>query len=434
MLKASTDRELFSILVVGARNSGKSSFIEFLKTSLTLPPRKQRHVHDSSFEGDIPKRYASNFISHYVETEAEDGERVGVTLWDSEGLEENIFDIQLREIVSFIESKFEDTFKEETRVFRTPGVRDTHIHCVILVLDPVRLDTTIATAKKNREAASNNKFVNGQSYIRDPSPPTTHGLDHDFDLQTLYGLRGKTTVIPIISKADTITTDHMKSLKRAVWTSLKQSNLDPFEALGMEEVEVDTDEDEEFRTPPKTTRPRHDSKRFDERDEEILLPSTNRSKTLSSSALVQTSHLDTSTSSSTDSSGLSSLSNTPPPPPSNHSLLTHRPFNHSLPTHRPFNHNPSETTDPHLPFSILSPDPIIAHQPSVGQVARRFPWGEADPYRKEHCDFVRLTEAVFREWRREMREASREVWYEGWRSSRLDGWKGDVGDVRDVVD
>ena len=69
---------------------------------------------------------------------------------------------------------------------------------------------------------------------------------------------------------------------------------------------------------------------------------------------------------------------------------------------------------PFLPLSIISPDP---YEPDV--IGRKFPWGFADPYNPEHCDFVRLRESVFSEWRSELREASREQWYEGWRTSRL---------------
>ena len=72
-----------------------------------------------------------------------------------------------------------------------------------------------------------------------------------------------------------------------------------------------------------------------------------------------------------------------------------------------------------LPHTILSPLPIVAHEPGEGRVGRRFPWGFADPYNPEHCDFVRLKDSVFSEWRSELREASRVVWYERWRTNRL---------------
>ena len=87
----------------------------------------------------------------------------------------------------------------------------------------------------------------------------------------------------------------------------------------------------------------------------------------------------------------------------------------------PPNTQVTQTTQspPILPLSIISPDNIIPHEPRSGQIGRKFPWGFADPYNIDHCDFVRLKEAVFLEWRGELREASRERWYEGWRTSRL---------------
>ena len=101
---------LHSILIIGARSSGKTSFLEFLKTSLALPPKK-RSNRPSELADDIfaPQNTKNgNFESHYLETEI-DGERIGLTLWDSEGLEKNVVDLQLREMSSFLESKFEET-------------------------------------------------------------------------------------------------------------------------------------------------------------------------------------------------------------------------------------------------------------------------------------------------------------------------------------
>ena len=69
---------------------------------------------------------------------------------------------------------------------------------------------------------------------------------------------------------------------------------------------------------------------------------------------------------------------------------------------------------PFLPLSIISPD---LYEPDV--IGRKFPWGFANPYDEEHCDFMRLKDAVFAEWRGDLREASREQWYEGWRTNRL---------------
>jgi hypothetical protein len=172
-----------------------------------------------------------------------DGERVGVTLWDSEGLEKNIVDFQLPIVTSFLESKFEDTFGEEQKVVRAPGVRDTHIHCVFLILDPVRLDSNIAEARKKSNVINVGSAIFG-------------GLDENLDLNVLRELQTRTTVVPVISKADTITGAHMRHLKKMVWDTIKRAKLDPLEALNLDDLD-----DEE-------------TDRLDERDEDAYAQSS----------------------------------------------------------------------------------------------------------------------------------------------------------------
>jgi hypothetical protein len=62
----------------------------------------------------------------------------------------------------------------------------------------------------------------------------------------------------------------------------------------------------------------------------------------------------------------------------------------------------------YVPWSFISPDKYSL-EAKDGPVGRQFPWGFADPYDPGHCDFVKLKDAVFAEWRSELREASREV-------------------------
>lgn len=305
---------------------------------------------------------SGNFIPHYLESEIE-GERVGLTLWDSEGLEKNVVDLQLREMSAFLESKFEETFAEEMKVIRSPGVQDTHIHCAFILLDPSRLDKNVASAKAL--SANGNGKYRGSSRV-------VGSLDEDLDLQVMRTLQGKTTVIPVISKADTITTKHMQVLKKAVWDSLKKSNLDPLEVLGLED---DND------SLPSSTRI------AEEEEGQGMEEGTDEEGAEEGEILIQGGE----TSPKSKTSKRQSISSV----------------------------RRSRTGDdleeaPYIPMSIISPD---IYEPEV--VGRKFPWGFADPNNEEHCDFLRLKEAVFGDWRAELREASREQWYEGWRTSRL---------------
>ncbi|KAL8759649.1 MAG: hypothetical protein Q9199_000610 [Rusavskia elegans] len=381
-LRKRKDPTPFNVLVAGARNSGKTSFLEFLRTSLALPSQKQR---TQSYADGHDVRAASltvgypNFTPHYLETEL-GTERIGITLWDSQGLERNVVDLQLREMSSFVESKFEETFTEENRVARTPGFKDTHIHCVFLILDPARLDANVATARK-ADAISGAK-INGNSFATPRSTATSGGLDESLDLQVLRALKGQTTVIPVVAKADTITTAHMAFLKRAVWDSIKRANLDKYETIGLGENAEESSEDEQ--TYGKAEHLPEDRKRSN------------------------TSHLDSP--SDSDASYSSSDFNLTKPsrgPGIRHSRTP------SSSVSVPLRAQPAAET-PYLPLSIISPD---LYEPDVR--GRKFPWGFADPYNAEHCDFVRLKDMIFFEWRGDLREASREVGYEGWRTSRL---------------
>ncbi|CAF9903853.1 MAG: hypothetical protein ALECFALPRED_003011 [Alectoria fallacina] len=393
----------FNVLVVGAKTSGKTSFLNFLQTTLALPlskRRRQSRDEDYYIVSSASARAFSNFTAQYVETEIE-GERIGVTLWDSEGLDANEVDLQLQNMTAFIESKFEDTFDEESKVARAPGFRDTHIHCVFLVLDPNRLDANIATGQRANQI--NGVKARANSFVRGRPERSINGLDENLDLNVLRALKGKTTVVPVIAKADTITSAHMAHLKRAVWDSLKSNGLETLEAITRSD-----DDDEGSDTSSESPKNNH----LDERDEDVI--KTEGDKFSTTSVL----------SSSSGSSSVFSASDfdlAKPGKPSKFSLV-HTPSSPIVPT------LPSAEA-PALPLSIISPDP---YEPDI--IGRQFAWGLADPMNAKHCDFVKLKQTVFTEWRGELRDASRELWYESWRTRllnkkvRRDG--GLVGDAR----
>lgn len=370
-------------MIIGTRGAGKTSFLEFLKTALALSPKKRATRTDPEDEA-IRAKPSGNFIPHYVESEIE-GERVGLTLWDSEGLEKNVVDLQLREMSTFLESKFEETFAEEMKVIRSPGVQDTHVHCAFILLDPARLDKNINAA----QALSANG--NGKYHL---SSRAVGSLDEDLDIQVLRTLQGKTTVIPVISKADTITTKHMHVLKKAVADSLKKANLDPLEVLGLEDEEGDS---------------QPSSNRIAEEPEESEEPEEHKEPE-------QHEHEEAGSEQGSDEDGedgfiIQGGQGSPGSPRSKASKSSKR---LSISSHRRSRTGDEMEEIPFIPMSIISPD---IYEPEV--VGRKFPWGFADPNNEEHCDFLRLKEAVFSDWRAELREASRDQWYEGWRTSRL---------------
>ena len=127
MRRRRRDPTPFNILVIGFLGSGKTSFIRFLKDSLGDSKRirnvsqiANEEAAEQNVEEDLtqPPHKTNGFERHYVEKEV-DGERVGLTIFDSEGFgprEQNIVDIQLTLLINFITGKFEETFAEVFQV------------------------------------------------------------------------------------------------------------------------------------------------------------------------------------------------------------------------------------------------------------------------------------------------------------------------------
>lgn len=315
----------------------------------------------------------TNFKKRYVEADM-DGERLGITLWDSQGLDQEIADLQLRKIVRYMESKFEETLNEETKVIRSPGHLESHIHCVFLLLDPAKLDANIhATSSKIESQGPKNDLTLAKE--------AKGGALDESDLLVLETISQRTTVIPIISKADTVTASHMTYLKEAVMESLKRASIDPLAQLMDERGEDDEAErggGSEGENAEEGERTKIQDGGYTRRDVDKVAENPHmkspRSPSPSPTATSQT------------------------------SVLSERTFATSI-----------------LPMSVLSPSPETLHPEFGGIVGRDFPWGFADPYNASHCDFSKVKELVFGDWRSDLRTVCQEVWYERWRTLQLDG-------------
>lgn len=283
---------------------------------------------------------------------------MGITLFDSKALEKHIVDLQIRELSTFIESKFQETFNEEQKVMRTTGAKDTHIHCVFLLLDPSRLDGNIAISSSPLSQTPNGSLA--------PTARVIGGLDEDLDVAVINALQGKTTVIPVISKADTITTAHMAHLKRTMLENFKTIGFNPIQPLDLD-AESDTE------------------------TEDTNLNAADDGDDGTASVLGDTSVTTEAVKQSEDSE------------------IIEGPVKNGI--------EAMKATDSEalfLPLSIMSPD---VHEAEA--IGRGFAWGFADPYNPEHCDFIKLKDIIFDEWEVELRSTSRVLWYETWRTNRL---------------
>src|SRR5438552_4816942 len=60
-----------------------------------------------------------------------------------------------------------------------------------------------------------------------------------------------------------------------------------------------------------------------------------------------------------------------------------------------------------LPLSVLSPDYYAEassqNKTNVQAIGRSYPWGFADALNPNHCDYIKLRELIFVDWRRELK-------------------------------
>jgi septin family protein len=169
---------------------------------------------------------------------------------------------------------------------------DTHIHCALYMIDPT------------------------SSHYHYSLP---YGLDA-LDTHILARLSRITTVIPLISKADTCTTARLNTLKSLISQNIRQQNLRLTSFLSESDTYSEDDDDMD-----------------DVEDEQMDLGAEG---------------------------------------------------------------------DLTLPLSVLSPDyyaEASSMNKEVQAVGRSYPWGFADALNPNHCDYVKLRELVFVDWRRELK-------------------------------
>ncbi|CAG8602712.1 15124_t:CDS:2 [Acaulospora colombiana] len=126
----------------------------------------------------------------------EEGEKISLTLVDSPGFvrdNELRLDVQVTEALRYIESQFDITLAEETKVKRNPKAQDSQIHACLYFIDN-----------------------------------TNNGLT-DKDVRILKRLTARVNVIPVVAKADLLTTTQLAKLKQAIKNDLKEHSIPVFD-------------------------------------------------------------------------------------------------------------------------------------------------------------------------------------------------------------
>ncbi|CAG8645580.1 14561_t:CDS:2 [Cetraspora pellucida] len=188
-----------NLMVVGFSSLGKTSFIRMLfetlcrlKEDTELPASLFKRAETAQ---DAEAARTKELYSFTLDIE-EEGEKISLTLVDCPGFvrdNELRLDVQVTEVLRYIEAQFDQTLAEETKVKRNPKAQDSQIHACLYFIDN-----------------------------------TNNGLT-DKDIRILKRLTARVNVIPIVAKADLLTTTQLANLKKAINRDIKQYQIPVFD-------------------------------------------------------------------------------------------------------------------------------------------------------------------------------------------------------------
>ncbi|KAJ1959332.1 Cell division control protein 11 [Dispira parvispora] len=164
----------FTVMTVGCPGLGRTTFINTLCEKQVLPPPVYGNP-DQAHEVQ-----PMNFAPYNVDME-EDGIKIALTVIDTPGFGNGIDNEEhFKQIVQYIESRYEETLAEETRIKRNPKFKDNRVHALLYFITP-----------------------------------TGHGL-RELDIKLMKRVGNRVNVIPIVAKADSLTVDELAAFKKRV--------------------------------------------------------------------------------------------------------------------------------------------------------------------------------------------------------------------------
>ncbi|XP_062853414.1 septin 9b isoform X2 [Trichomycterus rosablanca] len=174
-----------NIMVVGQSGLGKSTLINTLFKS-----KVSRRCVMPTDEERIPQTIEIKSISHDIE---EKGVRMKLTVIDTPGFGDQINNENCwMPIMKFINEQYETFLQEEINISRKKKIPDTRVHCCIYFI-----------------------------------PPTGHCL-RPIDIEFMRHLSKVVNIVPVISKADTLTLEERDFFKKKIRNDLKANEIDVY--------------------------------------------------------------------------------------------------------------------------------------------------------------------------------------------------------------
>ncbi|CAI5760101.1 unnamed protein product [Candida verbasci] len=173
----------FSIMIIGESGLGRSTLINTLCGGNSIVPCSSTILQDP-FSKKLSLRHEN------VELEDNEGHKISLNIIDTPNFGNAInCEDDFKTIVDFIRHQFDEVLLEESRVKRNPRFKDGRIHCLIYMINP-----------------------------------TSHGLS-DIDVKFLKYINNLVNIIPVIAKADSLTTQELKLNKQLILQDLNHYNI-----------------------------------------------------------------------------------------------------------------------------------------------------------------------------------------------------------------
>lgn len=168
------------LMVCGRSGTGKSTFINTLCEGQVYPE-----------VGDVPQTSSEMDIrTHHVDLCEPDGTTIGLTVVDTPGFGDAINNSDCcNRILSYVERQFDEILAEETRVRRNPRFCDNRIHVALYFI-----------------------------------ASTGRGL-REIDIDFMIALSRRVNIIPVIAKADTMTSDELVRAKSAIMADIQHFHI-----------------------------------------------------------------------------------------------------------------------------------------------------------------------------------------------------------------
>jgi cell division control protein 11 len=164
----------FSIMVVGASGTGRTTFINSLCGVEVLSPQEYTPEHAHLDPGiEVQPRT--------VDLDEEDGTRVTLTIVDTPGFGDNINNDECFDaILKYLEHQYDDILSEESRIRRNPRFKDNRVHVLLYFIEA-----------------------------------TGHGL-RELDVELMKRLSKRVNIIPVIGRSDALTPAEVALNKRLI--------------------------------------------------------------------------------------------------------------------------------------------------------------------------------------------------------------------------